>query len=346
MALFAPAFRPELRQRLTVVAAAVLVAALLGQAPAGALPPDGSTPIVVTNPEGNSPEGEEPENAYDGNLDTKWLDRNFEGGDDGNPSILLIEFCVPVTFNRYQWITAKDEGAEEEKRQPLVWEVQTSSDGEIWTPVDAQDISADWPSGLGNPGFGPGFTIGPFNLETSTTTARVRWVITEIEGGSRVQAAEFVLLNGEVVLPNLNDQFSCDEPESVTVQSAISVACDPLMPQVGRTITCTVTGGDPGIDILWRAAYNPVFAEAGVTLDDTGTGEFSFVVPAAALGQELTVELVEWLVPVSLGAVGGPVPASIPAGSGPAPVAMWSLVMVALAGGLVLRRMSTVGVRG
>jgi hypothetical protein len=34
------------------------------------------------------------------------------------------------------------------------------------------------------------------------------------------------------------------------------------------------------------------------------------------------------------------------AGGGAVPVPVWSLVMLALAGGLVLRRVSTVGVRG
>jgi alpha-tubulin suppressor-like RCC1 family protein len=129
---------------------------------------------------------------------------------------------------------------------------------------------------------------------------------------------------------------------SATV-SLLAVGCDGVL-QVGLLVTCTVTGGDPGIDVLWRAAYNPVFAEAGVTLDASGAGEFSFVVPAAALGAELTVELVEWLAPISLGVVGGPVPSSVPSGGGPVPV--WSLVLLALAGGLALRRMSAVGVRG
>ena len=102
------------------------------------------------------------------------------------------------------------------------------------------------------------------------------------------------------------------------------------------TVVCTVTGGDPGIDILWRAAYNPVIAEAGVTLDASGSGEFSFTVPAAALGEELTVEVVEWLAPVPLGVVGGPVPGSVPAGEGPVPV--WPIVLAALVGVGLLRR--------
>ena len=114
-----------------------------------------------------------------------------------------------------------------------------------------------------------------------------------------------------------------------------SVSCVPSVPVVGGVVTCTVTGGNANIDILWRAAYNPTFAEAGVTLDDAGSGEFSFVVPAAALGQELTVELVEWIAPVSLGVVGGPVPSSVPSGEGPVPV--WTLVLAALVGVGLLR---------
>jgi alpha-tubulin suppressor-like RCC1 family protein len=125
--------------------------------------------------------------------------------------------------------------------------------------------------------------------------------------------------------------------------SRLEMACDVIPAQVGELITCTVTGGDPGIDILWRAAYNPVFAGAGVTLDGSGTGEFSFTVPTAALGQSVTVELVDWLAPVSIGVAGGPVPTSVPSGGGPVPV--WSLVVLALAGGLALRRMSAVGAR-
>jgi len=138
------------------------------------------------------------------------------------------------------------------------------------------------------------------------------------------------------------DTDPCSAPAGAS-SSSLAMSCDGTR-AVGTEVTCTVTGGDAGIDILWRAAYNPVFAEAGVTLDTSGAGEFSFTVPAAALGQAVTVELVDWFAPVSIGVAGGPVPTSVPSGGGPVPV--WSLVMLALAGGLVLRRMSAVGVRG
>jgi hypothetical protein len=120
-----------------------------------------------------------------------------------------------------------------------------------------------------------------------------------------------------------------------------SVGCSPA-PAAGATVTCTVTGGQPGIDILWRASYSPVFAEGGVTPGADGTGTFSFVVPAAARGQEVMVELVEWTAPAPIGVVGGGVlvPTSVPAGEGrggPAgPLAV--AVGLALVAGMVVRR--------
>jgi hypothetical protein len=60
-------------------------------------------------------------------------------------------------------------------------------------------------------------------------------------------------------------------------------------------------------------------------LDERRNGTFAFAAPATARGQELSVVQVEWLTPVSLGVVGGPVP-------------MWSIVLVVLAGAVLMRR--------
>ncbi len=122
--------------------------------------------------------------------------------------------------------------------------------------------------------------------------------------------------------------------------SPLMLACEPSVLRVGTEVRCQVSGGDAGIEILWRAARNPAFAEAGVTLDGSGRGRFRFRIPAAALGQEVAVELVEWLPPQSLGIVGGPVPSSIPAGSGPTvPIGMIVLGLLAAWGAVfALRR--------
>jgi hypothetical protein len=96
-----------------------------------------------------------------------------------------------------------------------------------------------------------------------------------------------------------------------------TVSCVPAPPRVGDVVTCTVTGGEPGIDILWAAAYDPVFASGPVALDARGEGTFSFRVPAEAVRRMLTVELVAWAAPHPVGVVGAPNPRTIPAGEGP-----------------------------
>jgi alpha-tubulin suppressor-like RCC1 family protein len=163
---------------------------------------------------------------------------------------------------------------------------------------------------------------GQGRLGDGTTSRAENPVVVLSSGTSLVDPVVFSVL---VAVPVVSGQVP-----------GIAVNCDVAAPQVAATVTCTVSGGDPGIDILWRAAYNPVFAGEGVTLDASGSGEFSFTVPAAALGQELTVELVEWAAPVSLGVVGGPVPSSVPSGGGPVPV--WTLALLALFGFGLLRR--------
>jgi hypothetical protein len=126
--------------------------------------------------------------------------------------------------------------------------------------------------------------------------------------------------------------------------SGPALSCTTLPATVGAVVTCTITGGPVGGDILWRAAYNPVFAEGVVIFGEDARGTFSFRVPAAALGQPLTVELVDWSAPAPLGVVSGPVPGSVPAGDGPAsgaPLgfpATFALLLALVVGMAVARR--------
>lgn len=83
---------------------------------------------------------------------------------------------------------------------------------------------------------------------------------------------------------------------------------------VGAQVTCEVSGGPSGTELLWHAVVNPVVAGGSVLVNGTGTGAFTFVVPRAALGLPLSVELVEWREPMLLGTVTGVIPTSIPAG--------------------------------
>jgi hypothetical protein len=125
-----------------------------------------------------------------------------------------------------------------------------------------------------------------------------------------------------------------DGPATQQVASAPAVACTPEVLTVGATVTCTVSGGPADTDIQWRAAYNPIFAEGVVRTAADGTGSFSFVVPAGALGAPVTVELVDWSAPLAVGVAGGPVPGTVPAGDGGLPVGRGVPVLLALAAAL------------
>lgn len=157
---------------------------------------------------------------------------------------------------------------------------------------------------------------GRGRLGDGTTTARLEPVTVLASTGG----AAFLLGPSSTV----------EQPEQQGA-SGPTLTCSPSAIRSGMSVTCTVTGGDPGIDILWRVAINPVIASAGVTLGADGTGTFSFIVPVRAIGSELTVELVEWTAPLSLGVVGGPVPSSVPGGEGSArPEVIVALLLVAM----------------
>jgi len=111
--------------------------------------------------------------------------------------------------------------------------------------------------------------------------------------------------------------------------STPELRCAPEVVPVGGTVVCEVTGGDPGIEILWLASSGgAVLAGQGVLLDAAGAGTFSVRI-VAGVGSEVMVELVEWnavaRVAVDLAAgqlVGsgsgdGQVPARVSAGLGP-----------------------------
>lgn len=122
--------------------------------------------------------------------------------------------------------------------------------------------------------------------------------------------------SGVVIIRLIGLLAAAASPTTPAAGSTLSTFCTPAPPRVGDEVACTVTGGDPDIDILWEVAVNPVLATGPVRLDARGTGTFTFSVPASAIGSELFVELVAWTAPQSLGVVGGPRPSSVPSGDG------------------------------
>lgn len=109
-----------------------------------------------------------------------------------------------------------------------------------------------------------------------------------------------------------------DVPEPSGV-AARSVSCTPVAPRVGDRVVCTLAGGDASEVVEWRASYNPQFAGGSLALDDAGAGGFTFVIPTAASGSPVILEVVGWGDPIAIAErVGAPIPGSIPAGQGSA----------------------------
>ena len=128
----------------------------------------------------------------------------------------------------------------------------------------------------------------------------------------------------------------CAESAPVAAStSALALACLPTPVVAGGDVTCTVSGGDPDVEILWTAGGAVPFASRGVRLGPDGTGTFTFTAPRTSLGDEVDVELVSWGVVTSV-VVGGPVPSAIPAGggaAGPIPTSRsaWPLLLAVVA---------------
>jgi hypothetical protein len=133
-------------------------------------------------------------------------------------------------------------------------------------------------------------------------------------------------------------RIDCGQTNDAPATDSFAVTCEPTAVSVGAFVTCTVTGGDPGIDILWRASASPAFAGAGVTLDADGRGTFTFQVPPTVGDGPILVELVDWGRSATVTVAGTLVPSRIPAGGGPRPVAPLAGTLLLLGVAVVLAR--------
>jgi hypothetical protein len=150
-----------------------------------------------------------------------------------------------------------------------------------------------------------------------------------------------LIANG--VLPALIDQVDdqlaspvdcTTAPAVVAPVSMLALVCEPAVVSPGALVTCSVSGGDPGIEILWRASASPAFAGQGVRLDADGRGSFAFRVPETVTSGAVLVELVEWDRTATVVVSGSLVPTSVPAGEGmpSGRVALLGLLLLGVAG--------------
>ena len=171
----------------------------------------------------------------------------------------------------------------------------------------------------------------------SVTPARTWGICSGAESGHPFLQS---LVSADPCGGSTDDESTDDTSTSSAASEGLVLSCDVDAPRVGETVRCAVSGAPPTFDILWRAAHSAPFLEGVIGTSATGTAAFEFVVPASAVSQPLTVELVAWTAPlVVIGGVEGPAPAAIPAGAGPEsdsiPLALLVTALAVAAGGSV-----------
>lgn len=176
--------------------------------------------------------------------------------------------------------------------------------------------------------------VGSFTSISWTVSAPEVWASWNISASSQAtsRGAEIELAElGPVTVPPL-------------AGPTLALTCTPDPVAAGATVTCAVEGGDPDIDILWRASVDGAiagpFAGQGVTLDARGLGSFTFRVPSNADGRSILIELVEWSTTDTVTVSGAAIPNRIPAGDGSSmrsEVLLTGVLALGLTIGLALR---------
>ena len=286
------------------------------------------------------------------------------GNGNGKSTGLDISFTSPVTSILVSIVANEDApGAEYEE-----YEITGKSGGNtvlnvVVRKVNGDFVFADDGATSVTPLNGPSYVVplaSSASIPSSLSVARpiapgesiesleIRWTSDTAPNTSR--SAILVVIDGQnqptgactsVAAVAAPQQPSAPVVQSAPAPSPPKLTCDPTNVAVGSPVTCQITGGDPGIDILWNASVGGVgFAGRGVTLDSSGAASFTFV---ASVAGEVQVDLVAWGV-TDVVVAAGPVPASVPAGEGSVPFGAGLFLLLGAAGVVVAgRRMVTTG---
>jgi len=240
-----------------------------------------------------------------------WTETGFIGMTsficDQTPGITPAAYTPPFSSARFTVTDAGRTVCEGDLSFPT-WSLgggSSASSFEFWT-VDAQ---SQW-------------TLQTFSVEQSRYDAFVIF--------KKAFSADFTgvsIYYSDWSLPVID----CTTAPVVVPVSQLALVCDPVVVSPGAVVTCQVSGGDPGIEILWRASASPAFAGAGVRLDAQGRGSFAFRVPETVGAGPVLVELVGWDRTATVTLAGSLVPSRVPAGEG-MPVGGVALVGLGLLG--------------
>jgi len=159
-------------------------------------------------------------------------------------------------------------------------------------------------------------TLSGTILTPTSETGTCAIAITRAGDASYVERTDIVDVSLGVVDPD-----GSSDAVRVAGGQGLALTCRPPSDAPSSSVTCDVSGGDPGLELFWQASTGAgPFTGGGVSLGTDGLGRFTFPLPDAVIGAAVTVELVGWGVVTTVRAT-RPIPIRMETGGG-LPVAL------------------------
>ena len=245
----------------------------------------------------------------------------------GNPTQRLEFFededrTIPLPVSNIVMLVGSLGGSDGEATWDFTQDFDILSDNRTFSLSDNRTFFG---SGLTRTVKSPGGTGADFQLTGEEGTGAIQFLGSFTELSWTVSAAEiwasWNISTTSAVAPSDAATLPPSEPPAGPMAgSPLTLRCAPDPVSPGAVVSCDVTGGDPGIDILWRTSFGDILLEQQVTLDADGRATFAFRVPVITPSGPIVVELVDWSVSDDVTVDGTAIPTSVRAGEGPAPV--------------------------
>jgi len=163
----------------------------------------------------DSSSGQVPALAVDGDVTTKWFTSNGSTSSDMSKCWIQLDFVDPQPITAYDWATANDRYLTEianDRRDPMMFRLLGSDDGETWTELDSRNIGAK--------NITRGTWTGPYYALRSIGRVRLEGGVFEAQADIAISGVS--LLSGTMKIPtNRTVRIVSDESVSGVTGSLV-----------------------------------------------------------------------------------------------------------------------------
>ena len=222
-----------------------------------------------------------PLQAVDGDVTTKWYTGNGSSSSDMSKCWLQLDFADPQPITAYDWATADDRWYKQnssDRRDPMVFKLLGSDDGETWTELDSRNI--------GEKDITRRSWTGPYHVLRKIGSVRLEGGVFEAQADIAISGV--ALLSGTMKIPtNRTMRIVSNEAVSGVAGSLVVHGTLELQGTVfahslsgDGTVKGLSSGGDY-VALCAESGNNPAYAGRiawmdGAGLRKTGDGEVQY----------------------------------------------------------------------